>query len=131
MNDNKRQVDDFFCFRLRKHARKVTRFFDNKLKKIGLKSTQLSLLIALSDGGKSLTLTSEKLGMERTTLTRGLIPLERDGLIKRVYSEDNRAKLYVLTESGKEYAAKGSVMLEEAQNMIFSGIDDYKRLMEM
>lgn len=125
------KADDFFCFRLRKHARKVTNFFDMKLKKLGLRSTQVSLLLALSDGDKTITRASEALGMDRSTLTRGIGPLERDGLVKRLGSVDVRQKVYTLTESGKEAARKGSVLLEEAQHMIFADNAEYKRIEEV
>ena len=132
LNEQVRSVNNFFCFNVRKYNRKITWFFDEHLKKLGIRSTQIYLLLALSEGGKSLVQTSENLGMDRSTLSRGFRRLEKIGLIKRIHSEDGRSKIYALTDYGKDMAKKGTVLLQEAQDITVGllGNERYARLSE-
>lgn len=131
MDIKEKNVDDFFFFRLRKDSRKITRFLDTKLKNIGLKSTQINLLISLSSGNKCMSQVSKELGMDRTTLIRGLRPLERDGLIEKINTSDLRKSIYGLTGYGEVMSKKGSSLLEEAQCLFICGNDRYKALSEV
>jgi DNA-binding MarR family transcriptional regulator len=132
LNEQVKNVDNFFCFNVRKYSRKTTKFFDEHLKKIGIRSTQIYLLLAISEGNKNITEISEELGLDRTTLTRGLTPLDRLGLIIRRDTGNKLSKVYVLTEYGQAMAQKGSALLQEAQNVFVShvGNERYKRLAE-
>jgi DNA-binding MarR family transcriptional regulator len=70
------------CFNLRRAARVVTQFFDEEIRRQGIRSTQGTLLSALQmTGPATMADLSEILGMERTTLLRNLRPLQRDGLV--------------------------------------------------
>ena len=71
------------CGELRKAARAVTMLYDDAVKSSGLQSTQFSLLqvISKSDSIRISDLAA-KMGTDRTTLTRNLAILEREGLIK-------------------------------------------------
>lgn len=130
LSQEMKQIDNFFCFNVRKYNRKTTKFFDEHLKKLGVRSTQIHLLLVLSAGNKNITETSEELGMDRSTLTRGLSPLERIGLIKRLESENHRSKVYALTEYGQDMARQGTVLLQEAEDIIVSrlGNERYTRM---
>src|SRR4051812_9295246 len=74
-------TDNCVCFNLRWAARVMTKFFDDELRRHGIRATQSAILLALK-ARKSWTMAelSEALGMERTTLIRNLRPLQRDGL---------------------------------------------------
>jgi DNA-binding MarR family transcriptional regulator len=81
----------------------LARRFDEALRPVGLTNQQFSLLMALNRPvpppmGAVATL----LGMDRTTLTAALKPLERRGLVQIVTGEgDRRSRLLLLTPDGE------------------------------
>src|SRR5579859_6417099 len=79
------------CLAIRKAARHVTQFYDHCLAPTGLRTTQYSILVRLKRHGPSTinTLAAE-LVMDRTTLGRNILPLERDGLIAVVKGHADR-----------------------------------------
>lgn len=89
-------------FNLRKADRAVSQVYDKALAGSGLKSTQFMLLngVALS-GGASISTLAEAMVMDRTTLTRNLAPLERDGLIAIVPGADRRTRAVEITAKGR------------------------------
>ena len=86
---------------LRRATRSITRVYDNRLAKVGLTTTQFSILRALEKYGRQVALTdlADELVFERTSLYRALEPLERDGLIA-ITAGAGRAKLAALTPKG-------------------------------
>ena len=88
-------------FNLRKATRVVTQLYDDILQPTGLRSTQVILLVALAaEGEMSLSYMARELIMSPSTLSRTLIPLERDGLIE-IVSNGRRGKLVRLTAAGE------------------------------
>jgi DNA-binding MarR family transcriptional regulator len=88
------------CQKVRMAARAVTRAYDEALRPVGLRSTQFTVLVAASvAGGIPLGQLAAALGLERTTLTRNLAAIEREGLI-RIASVDGRTRNVVLTRLG-------------------------------
>src|SRR2546425_7586513 len=68
------------CWRLRQASRAVTRHYERALRGRGLRATQFSLLALLTQTGPlTVSELAAKLGVERTTLTRNLRPLETKG----------------------------------------------------
>jgi len=64
-------------------SRVVTRFYDEILRSVGLRATQLAVLVAVgNEDVMSITALAKFMGMDRSTLTRNLAPLEREGLIR-------------------------------------------------
>lgn len=95
-------AQDCNCFAVRAAARHLTQFYDEVLAPSGLRSTQFSILAKLARRGP---LTIKQLAaamvMDRTTLGRNILPLQRDGLIRvEPSAEDRRAKALHLTKSG-------------------------------
>jgi DNA-binding MarR family transcriptional regulator len=107
------------CAELRKAARAVTLLYDNAFKSTGLLSTQLSVLriISKSDSLKVSQL-AEELGMDRTTLTRNLSVLERQGFIKISSGEDHRTRIVTITSSGSTSIAKTIPLWNEVQRNV-------------
>ncbi len=104
------------CLNLRKAARAVTQVFDNALQPLGLRSTQLPVLVTLAlSGSMTITLLAEELVMDRTSLTRLLKPLEIAGLLEIVPGEDRRTRGVSLTDRGKETVANAIPLWEKAQ----------------
>ena len=98
---------DCLCFNLRKTMRAVSRLYDASLAPLGLKNTQFSLLAVLDGIGPStVSNLAEYMVMERTTLTRNLRPLERDGLLSLAAGADRRQRVAKLTPAGRKLLAK-------------------------
>ena len=90
------------CFNLRKAARALTQIYDKALKPAGLTAPQFALLSTLArQGPVSLSDLAAGLGMDRTTLTRNLKPLQRDGLVASAEGDDRRVRLLTLTAAGR------------------------------
>jgi DNA-binding MarR family transcriptional regulator len=71
-----------FAAVIRTAARAVTRAYDEALRPVGLRATQLSVLLAVAaEDPMSITALAKFMGMERSTLTRNLRPLEKEGLV--------------------------------------------------
>jgi len=91
-----------FANRLRSASRAITRHYDAALKPLDLKISQLSVLVGASIGAGELTIVdlAERLGMDRSTLSRNLDPLERRGLVAIGPEERHRARRVALTDAG-------------------------------
>lgn len=92
------------CFTVRAAARHVTQFYDQLLAPTGLRTTQFSILAKLNRHGPlTIKALAEDMVMDRTTLSRNMLPLERDGLIRiEPTASDRRAKELHLTNAGKK-----------------------------
>jgi len=92
------------CLALRQAARHVTQFYDTCLAPTGLRTTQFSILAKLANRGPlTINALARELVMDRTTLGRTMLPLERDGLISiEDASLDRRSKELRLTKAGGE-----------------------------
>jgi len=100
------------CFAVRSAARHVSQFYDQVLAPTGLRTTQFSVLAKLKRNGPlAINRLAENMVMDRTTLGRNILPLERDGLIRiEPDPNDRRAKALHLTKAGEkrlEAARKG------------------------
>lgn len=102
---------------LRRAARKVTRRYEEALRPVGLTMGQFSTLAALARPDPvALTVLAEQLGMDRTTLTRDLAPLERRGLVASSPSkEDRRVRGIALTDAGRSCLEKAAPLWRAAQ----------------
>ena len=92
------------CFAIRKASRLITQHYDHYLARVGLKTTQFTLLNAIgANKAMSMNALANGLSMDRTTLTRNLKPLQEHGFISLNTSpEDKRVKLFTLTPAGKK-----------------------------
>jgi len=90
------------CLALRQAARHVTQFYDQFLAASGLRTTQYSILARLNrKGPMTINTLAGELVMDRTTLGRNILPLQRDGLIAAVPgASDRRSKELRLTDAG-------------------------------
>ena len=105
------------CLALRQAARHVTQFYDQCLAPSGLRTTQLSILAKLKRlGPLTINALARELVMDRTTLGRTMLPLERDGLIRiEDGSVDRRSKQLHLTKAGSERLRVAWKLWSEAQ----------------
>jgi DNA-binding MarR family transcriptional regulator len=90
------------CLALRQAARHVTQIYDQFLAPSGLRATQYSILARLQrKGPMTINALAAELVMDRTTLGRNILPLERDGLIAvGPGKSDRRSKELWLTGEG-------------------------------
>ena len=97
-------TQDCNCFALRSAARHISQFYDQLMAPIGLRITQFSILAKLNRlGPMTINALAENMVMDRTTLGRNILPLERDGLIAIDSSvSDRRAKELRLTKAGEK-----------------------------
>src|SRR5690606_24493942 len=95
------QASSCTCFRLRRAARQVSQLYDHALAGAGLTVNQYSLL-RHARTPQSLGELAASLGMDRTTLTRNLRPLLRDGLLAEVRDEDPRRRVVALTAADRK-----------------------------
>lgn len=105
------------CLNLRRGARRLTQAYDHALRGSGLKITQFQLLAAIDKFVRTpLIPLAEFMGMDRTTLTRNLALLERDGLARVEQGhEDRREQWASLTDKGREALARAMPAWQKVQ----------------
>ncbi|EPJ53711.1 MAG: MarR family transcriptional regulator [Osedax symbiont Rs2] len=108
-----------YCFNLamRKSSRLITQLYEERLKPVGLKVGQFSILRAVFFSGET---TNKKLQdilvLDQTTLTRNLKPLFRDEYLKASSDPiDGRLKIIRLTSSGKDLYEQALPLWQQAQ----------------
>jgi DNA-binding MarR family transcriptional regulator len=107
------------CHRARMAARAVTRGYDDALRETGLRATQLAVLAAIAaKGALSIKSLADDLGMDRTTLTRNLRPLEDLGYVAIGAEHRHRARTLALTEAGDTALAAALPLWEAAQRKL-------------
>jgi len=107
------------CFSLRKATRAVTQLYDDALRPSGLRCTQFSLLTLLrASGTVAMTRLAEDAVMDRTTLSRNLEVLERDGLVRIRPGEDARVREIELTRAGVAKLEEAFPLWREAQRTV-------------
>src|ERR1700752_2247099 len=110
--------DDCNCLAVRQAARHITQFYDQYLASSGLRTTQFSILAKLKRRGPlTINALAEEMVMDRTTLGRNILPLERDGLIQIVpVGPHRRAKDLHLTSAGEKRLPAGVKPWTQAQS---------------
>ena len=105
-----------FCLASRQAARKITRLYDSVMQKSGMRSTQFTILSQLMLRGElPIGRLASLLGMERTTLTRNLTPLEQRKWISIKSGDDPRARMIGITAPGRAAVRRGFPFWAQAQ----------------
>ena len=113
--ENRRRTD-CVCINLRRMSRVVSQIYDDALAPAGLKITQFCLLRAIERlGPASIGALADDQELDRTTLTRNLALLERDGLIEQGPGADKRTSLAQLTRAGSTAIARALPYWESVQ----------------
>jgi DNA-binding MarR family transcriptional regulator len=112
------------CNNLRRAARAVTNYYDSLIKqRSGLRSTQVTMLVVCYLGGEqTIGEVADRLGVDRTTLTRNLKPLEAEGLIAVAAGSDQRTRVVSLTSKGERALHAVLPLWEQAQAHMVEGI---------
>lgn len=105
------------CLAVRAAARHVTQFYDRLLASSGLRTTQFSILSKLARKGPlTINRLAADMVMDRTTLGRNILPLERDGLIRVAPSaDDRRARVLHVTKAGEKRLKAARAAWTQAQ----------------
>ena len=104
---------------MRKASRLVTQYYDKKLKPVGIRITQFTILSLIATSkNKNMISLADELFMDRTTLTRGLNILKKQGLIEQEKTNDSRKKILKLTEKGNTILDDAIPLWMEAERKI-------------
>jgi DNA-binding MarR family transcriptional regulator len=117
MSDDKPFFSDCNCLAIRQAARHVTQFYDQLFAPTGLRATQFAILSRLRQhGAMPINALAAMLVMDRTTLGRNVLPLQRDGLIEVAPSPTDRRRHELrLTAAGRERHRAAFRYWQEAQ----------------
>jgi DNA-binding MarR family transcriptional regulator len=115
---------DCLCLRIQRASRTIGRRFDEALRPVGLNNWQFTLLEMLNRPSP-LTVNglAEELGMDRTTTTKNLRPLQRRGLLEiRQDEKDARVRRIVLTASGHGALAEARQHWQAANDAVVASL---------
>src|ERR1700722_16309269 len=105
------------CTAARRQSQDLTRIFENAMRGSGVRGTQFTLLATLVQTGPiPTTRLADFQGLERTTLTRNLALLVRDGFVQIHEGEDRRVRKVTITPSGEEAARRAFPFWKKAQD---------------
>ena len=118
-------VENCACHKVRIAARAVTRAYDDALRPAGLRATQFAVLVAVGiDGAISITALARLIGMDRSTLTRNLRPLEKEGLVKVGPEAWRRSRTLKITKMGRSRMRGALPHWERAQRALKAKLGD-------
>jgi DNA-binding MarR family transcriptional regulator len=103
-------------FNLRRTARAVTRFYDLAFQDCGIRSTQFTILIGIAKSQPtSIGSLADLLIIDRTTLTRSLRLLKKEGLISISDRSTMRQRFLTLTPQGEQVLERSLPAWRKAQ----------------
>ncbi len=112
------------CFNIRKSARAITQLYEEALRPTGLRATQFTLLVATRVmGTATISGLAKGLVMDRTTLTRNMKPLEKQGFIRITPGkEDRREREVILTLAGQEILSEALPLWKTVQQSVVESL---------
>jgi DNA-binding MarR family transcriptional regulator len=121
------------CGELRKAARAITLLYDDAFKSTGLLSTQFNVLQAIYNiDSIRISDLANKLGIDRTTLTRNLSVLERQRFIEISQGKDQRTRIVIATQKGRSAVSKTILLWNRVQRKVKQemGENSWRELMQ-
>jgi len=108
------------CFNLRKAARIVTQVYDEVMRPVGYRATQVTLLGVVSKyQPMTVKRLSEFMETDPTTLLRNLRLLERDKLLTLTTGDEDRRERYVnISRKGTQILLKAYPLWKKTQDRI-------------
>lgn len=121
----KKIASSCLCARTRKAARAVTRLYDRHFAGIGLEPGQFTILVGvrLTEPVPTAELAGH-LGLDRTTFTRNLAVMQRDGFVTVERGDDARERLISLTAEGRRKLKAAMPLWEQAQQAAISALGE-------
>ena len=115
-------------FNFRRTARAVTRLYDLALQESGIRSTQFTILVGIAKSQPaSIGALADILIIDRTTLTRSLRLLKKEGLIDISDRSTMRQRFLTITPKGQRTLAQSLPAWRKAQQQFVEtvGADDW------
>ncbi|MBI3607255.1 MAG: MarR family transcriptional regulator [Nitrospirae bacterium] len=95
----------------------MTQHYEASFRGTGLRATQFTLLAMLAQTGPlPLSTLATMLGLERTSLTRNLRPLEKKGFVSTAADDDQRIRRIAITKKGEAAALAALDAWNQAQS---------------
>ena len=112
--------DQCLCLATQRAARRLARRFDRLFAPLGLTNGQFSMLVALSGQWRPrLGELADFLGMDSTTMTAAIKPLEKRGLVSlHVDGADARVRRPGLTDEGRTVVAQAVPLWREEHSKV-------------
>ena len=111
--------------RLRMLNRVVTNSYDDALRPLGLKVSQLNILVATARFGLARPAqVCDILQLDASTLSRNVKPLQAHGWLEVVPEADARAQAFRLTPQGRRLIEKALPAWEDAQRQAHEWLGD-------
>jgi len=108
-----------FAARLRMLNRVVTNVYDEALRPIGLKTSQLNILVAAAKLGLARpTEICDRLQLDPSTLSRNVERMKIKGWLEVIGDEDGRAQPFQLTPKGRRLLEKAKPAWDQAQEKV-------------
>ncbi len=110
-------------FNLQRTTRRLLRGFEEAAKTAGLTAPQFTTLSLISGFGEiTITHLAERLGTDRTTMTRNLDLLTRKGWVTGADAEDARLRILKLTKAGETKLAAALPIWSSFQTSLVENI---------
>lgn len=107
------------CRNARSAARAVTSLYDRALEPTGLKITQFAILAVIhAHGAVTMQQLAGQLGLDPSTMSRTLRPLESQALVRTEPGADRRVKALVLTAPGQRRFRECHRLWRQAQEQL-------------
>jgi len=104
------------CASFRRAARTLTQLYEEALRPLGLRATQMTILQALAHIGEaSQGQLGKILAIDSTTLTRTLAIMAREGWVRERRGKDRRERLLGLSKAGQRKLERATPVWEEMQ----------------
>lgn len=108
-------------FQMKKTLRQLQGFYDGFFSPIGMTPTQFALMLGMYDiDPVPMGVLSQWYGMDRTTMTRNLKLLEKEGWAFFQPGEDKRQKCWTLTVLGKDKVRQGLPLWYDSRKTFLS-----------
>ena len=111
------------CAKARQAARVLTQLYDSRLRGAGIEAPQFGLLMTLQKRGPcSQAALGRRYALDKTTVSRNLRLLERNGWIAFSETDDRRERQVTLTPAGRRLVASAKPEWKKAQEALRSAM---------
>jgi len=127
---SKKQTEDVIaqeCLvgRLRMLNRVVTNIYDDAMRPLGVKASQLGILVVAAKFGLARPVdVCDRLQLDTSTLSRNVERMKVNGWLEVVADDDGRAQPFRLTSKGRKLLERAKPKWEKAQKMVRKMIGD-------
>lgn len=113
------------CGSFRRAARALTQMYEEALRPLGLRATQLTIMQVFSRAGElSQGQLGKTLAMDSTTLTRTLAIMVREGWVQERKGEDRRERWLRLSAAGQRKLGRAMPVWEKTQTRLRAQLGD-------